>query len=646
MTCRIGSLFTLLAVTAAAALHVVSSTPFNEAVTPGSTITLKTDFPAAHPVTVHLWILGGTEVERAGAPVDAKQEISYQLPNNLGPGRYYLTLSFNEPGATGAAAPAATTELVPGELRVNPSAVKVDYAHPATAYRDQKTGGYDFDVIGDGFSTDPVNDHVLVEGQGDIIADRGVSADDCSQNKKKPCLWVENAQKMHVVSYTGEPYQGQVNVSVRVGATVSTTKQSLILARMSPSGVLLAAVAIFVLLCFFIYRLVSSGVDEHVIDGKKLPPWSAFFLDSETNSYSLSKFQLFMFAFVFVFGYLYVFFCRWLVQWAFELPDIPGNLAAMLGVSAGTTIVAAGATNARGNKGAGGLFPSFADFVSTGGLVVPERFQFFVWTVVACFGFVALLITQNPAKISGFPTFPDGLLYVMGVSSAGYLGGKLVRKPGPNLKNIAVDLNPSPPPDQPPLPAGSPVNPMVIVQGDNLSSKADFSIDGQKLPLLTDGQKKDAGGNAQEMIESTPQTDAQDPAFSSQLKIRINQAVANVDLSKGEHVFRIMNPDAQFAEIRFTSNPPEITTVSEIKESTAEVPLTVTGENFQPNTVARWTKPGDSNPTDIPAEKVRFNSATELVVTLVPGKAGTGSLLLKTPNGFSAMTAVDVKPPA
>src|SRR5262249_46226339 len=163
-----------------------------------------------------------------------------------------------------------------------------------------------FEVIGDGFSTDPINDHVLVEGQGDIISDRGTSADDCrSPSKKKPCLWVENPQKMHVVGYKGEPYQGPVNLSVRVGDTTSSTKQSLVLARMSPSGVLIVAVAIFVLLCFLIYRLVSSGVDEHLIDGKKLPPWAAFFLDRQTNSYSLSKFQLFLFAFVFIFGYLY-----------------------------------------------------------------------------------------------------------------------------------------------------------------------------------------------------------------------------------------------------------------------------------------------------------------------------------------------------
>jgi len=60
-----------------------------------------------------------------------------------------------------------------------------------------------FDVIGDGFSTNPADDAVLVDGQGDIIADRGTSAEGC-KNKKLPCLRVENPQKLHVIGYQGE----------------------------------------------------------------------------------------------------------------------------------------------------------------------------------------------------------------------------------------------------------------------------------------------------------------------------------------------------------------------------------------------------------------------------------------------------------
>jgi hypothetical protein len=130
---------------------------------------------------------------------------------------------------------------------------------------------------------------------------------------------------------------------------------------------------------------------------------------------------------IFVYGCLYVFLCRWLVPWQFALPDVPSNVSALLAIGAGTTVAAAGATSARGSKGAGELTASAADFITIGGQVVPERFQFFAWTIVACFGFIALLVSQDPASIQGFPNFPDGLLYVMGVSAAGYLAGKVTR---------------------------------------------------------------------------------------------------------------------------------------------------------------------------------------------------------------------------
>ena len=598
-----------------------SGTPFEEVVTPGSKLTITTTLAENSEVMFDLYHLGGTKVETIGGKADAAHQVTYVLPRSLDAGRYYLTITSG-----------SITETVPGELRINPTGLHLDYTHPATAYRESKTGLFDFDVIGDGFSTLSENNHVLVEGQGDIIVSHGVNEKDCRDKDKveQPCLWMENPQKMHVYGYKGEPYQGPLELRVRVGSVTTQNKQSLILARMSAGGVFMAALGIFFLLCFLVYRLVRSGVDKHVIDGDPLPTWASFFLDRETNSYSLSKFQLFAFGFVFLFGYLYVFFCRWLVQWQFLLPDIPSNLSVMLAISAGTTIVAAGATNAKGNKGGGNLVPTFADFVSTGGLVVPERFQFFVWTVVACFGFIALLISQNPATIKEFPTFPDGLLYVMGVSSIGYLGGKVVRKAGPLIKNIAV--SPS---------ADGIVT--VVIQGDNLSDKADFFIDGQKLPLLPDDKKPvGADGKALPMLETTPQDGASDPSFASQLKIKIITAEAKVSLDDGDHVFRIMNPDAQYHEIRFTLTPPKITGTSPVAAGDAETAVTVTGSNFRVGTTASWTKPGGAEAVDIAAEKVRVDSDTQITVTLVPGKSGCGTLLLRSPNGFSATAAVTV----
>jgi len=138
---------------------------------------------------------------------------------------------------------------------------------------------------------------------------------------------------------------------VKVGSVTSSTKQKLILARMSPGGVVVVAIAFFALLWVIVHRLVASGMGS--AHCRRQAPFAlvVLFLDRETHSYSLSRFQLFLFAFVFLFSYLYVLLCRWLVQWAFELPNIPANLSGMLAVSAGTTVSAAAATNNPGQQG-------------------------------------------------------------------------------------------------------------------------------------------------------------------------------------------------------------------------------------------------------------------------------------------------------
>src|SRR5437867_7602133 len=110
--------------------------------------------------------------------------------------------------------------------------------------------------------------------------------------------------------------------------------------------------------CFF-FR-AEDGIRDNDIHGRRYSPFWAFFIDKQTNSYSLSKFQFLSFSSVFVFGYLYVFLCRWLVQWQFALPDVPSSFTGILAISAGTTLAAAGATAARGSKGSGPMLPSAA----------------------------------------------------------------------------------------------------------------------------------------------------------------------------------------------------------------------------------------------------------------------------------------------
>lgn len=604
---------------------VDEASQFPPVVNPGQTLSVAGTFDTTKPApAAKLYAIGSKDAKDAkDQKVISANQLAITLPDNLPTGRYYVKLTYN-----------GATEQLPGELRVEANAVKVDAANPTTAYRNAN-GGFNFDIIGQNFNKDvPENNQVYISGRGPIIEDWSTDKQHCDESPKLPCLWVESSEKLHVVGYRAERYQGPLTFSVQVGSTRSAPEKKLTLSRMTETGVLILTIGIFLALAYIMYRLVARGMRDNVIDGEHYSPFWSFFLDKQTNSYSLSKFQLFSFFSVFVFGYLYVFLCSWLVQWRFVLPDVPSSFSGILALSAGTTLVAAGATAARGSKGSGLVTPSAADFITSGGQVIPERFQFFVWTLVACFGFVALLVSQDPATLEGFPSFPQGLLYVMGVSAGGYLGGKLTRPAGPVIRNIALDKT-------------IPARPVVTIQGENLSKDADFFVDGKKLPIVPD----ETG-----LVTGTPQDQASDRSFCSELKIVIVDP-AGVDLTTGDHEFRIMNKDGQFADIRLTANPLTITSVLDptplpidskgypkvIAKGASEAKVIVKGLGYVAGMTARWTPANAKGPTELPASAVNFDPQSgEITLTLVPGDPGTGTLALLTPNGFSATASVNV----
>jgi hypothetical protein len=631
-----------------------NTTNFPEAVSPGETITIAGTFDTANKTNavVKLYHVGTTAIVDTRAGEVGEKSITVKLPgSNLPAGRYYLTVDVEN----------LVNQVVPGELRVHTD-VKLDAAHPTTAYANG-AGSFDFDVVGQDFSPEPRDDQIYISGQGGIILDEHRFKDQvaCKNPVNWPCLWVGSSEKLHVVGYQAERYQGPLLLSVGVGSVRSAEKQ-LVLSRISETWVLVASIAIFMIVGSIVFLLVAKGLRNAGGGKEHVSPFWSFFIDKQTNSYSLSKFQLLMFSAVFIFGYLYVFLCHWLVQWQFTLPDVPSSFSGILAMSAGTAVAAAGATAARGSKGAGGVRPSAADFIATGGQVVPERFQFFVWTLVACFGFLALLVSQNPATLDKFPDFPQGLLYVMGVSAGGYLGGKVTRSPGPVIHNIAWDKD-----------TGDPtVQGELIVQGENLSRHAEFFIDGIQLPINTDTVKKKL-----DLVTPTPQEQASDTSFSSQLIIKI-ASVAGIDLSTGDHGFRITNKDGQFADANVTVDPPVITAVAKapppgpaappppaadapaaparaapppgpaappkkmISAGQTEVVIRVTGSGFRKNSTARWRPAKVTAATPLPASSVTFVDTTRLEIKLIPGDPGTGTLTVTTPNGLSAVSEVTV----
>lgn len=599
-------------------------------VTPGSTIQLKGDFTAASNLVITLIQIHGspTGITVGHENSADNKSVSIKLPAAMEPGTFYLNVKDDQ-----------TNVNVPGTVTVQHDAVKLISVHPATQYRGA-SDQFNFDLIGENFSTKAEEDEVWIDGQGNILKSSGTETE-CKRDPKSttsakaaPCLWVENAGLMHVLGYTAEPYQGPALVSVRVANGAFTEKKQLLLARRSKAEVLLWSGVATVMLFLFVAGIVRSGLKGNRAGNRSLNLIQSFILDPETNSYSLSKFQLLVFSATFIFGYLYVLLARWLVQWQLGLPDVPSQLSGLLGISAATTVASTGLTAMNGSKGAGLQHPTGADLITSGGVVIAERFQFFVWTIIACCGFAALLVSQDAATLNGFPSLPEGLLYVMGVSAAGYLGGKAVRKAGPVIQNIAVDA------------AGS--FPVLIIQGQNLASDGSFFIDGKELPIVPESQKE--SGAPEKLVAFTPQ-DGGDSRVASELRITVLKA-AQVDLTTGEHRFRIVNRDGQFADTVLTANPPTISKIvpadrdelpdgsKMLRQSKASISVLVRGKGLQVGSRVTWKAQDASDPQAVKEES--DSSADALRVALVPGPPGIGLLTIVTPSGFPAVSNVTV----
>lgn len=512
----------------------------------------------------------------------------------------------------------------------------IDSVFPTTTYPVQNR--FSFEINGQHFSPDPSEDQIEVEGQGLIsFASRYRSTSpestteaakptECRQQapEKYPCLEATPDGRRLVI--WGFPrrsaYQGPLRVRVWTKNVPSNFSNSFTLSRVDHRIIVWLTFALFGLLMYVIYRLVSKGARGYTVAGRKYSPLAAFLIDKSTDSYSLSKFQLFALSMVAFFGYVYVFLCRALVQWNFTFPEIPDNYPSLLAISAGTTAAAVGLNSTRGSKGAGPVYPSAADFVSNGGLVVAERFQFFVWTLIACIGFIALILMQDPAKVDGFPTFPTGLLYVMGVSAAGYLGGKAVRNPGPILKQVQVAVRRDA--------AGNPtVDLNVTLKGENLDKNGKFRIDGAlQAPV-------DAVTGADQ--PEGPQ------GYSTQLGFALSQAAG---FATGDHTFEIVNGDGVGAQEIFTATPMKITATTPINHGGPGL-VTLTVLNYREGSSALWLAPGTSAPFEIAASDVRrtaMAAAGDTVTITVPAgnTAGTGTLTLVSPLGGTEPTSVTV----
>ncbi len=593
---------------------------------PGSSLTISgTNFKSPKVTLRSLNDGSKSPIDLSGKSNDDKA-FTITLPPILDPGFYYFTFG---------------DQVIPGSIDVEPTKLTLSSVHPTTVYRSD-TGSFNFDVIGDGFSPTATDDQVLIDGYN-IYPTPVTDSDQCPA--AKPCISVEkDHHTIHIYNYQPK-HNRVVNVGLRVGNTTAQGTQKLVFAVVSSGVILVSTLVLTTLLFWLVTTVVRRGLANKRLGQRRLNLLEIFIFDPETNSYSLSKLQLLLFSLTFIFGYLYVPLSQLLVQWQLTLPDVPNTIAGVLGISGGTAVASAGLSSARGSKGAGLQQPTGADLISSGGVVVPERFQFFVWTIIGCAGFAAVLVAQDPASVGKFPDIPAGVLYIMGISAAGYLGGKATRKPGPVIELIGLQSRTS-----------SPTLFMLTVQGKNLDSKGRFLVDEKELGFVSpDNREVYKIKPEQKLVEPTIDAGAPDPDFAKQLVITI--ADPRIDLSKGDHLFRIVNRDGQFADYSFTAAPPQINSIypkdqepSDPSDRTlkwlpagdTERTVVIRGANFSEGCSVTWKGQADANFCDPTKAKLTEADGTALELGLIPGKPGVALLNITTPTNYVTGATVNV----
>jgi hypothetical protein len=311
---------------------------------------------------------------------------------------------------------------------------KIAAVYPVLGY--PKDDLFSIEILGEGFSKIGSDNVVFREGRGDIP----VCWDDACKAKNPG--WAHGkvvGDRLISLERIPREFFGNSKIGVRVGVLQTASTAAMTLSRVREELPRVVSLVGFLVLFGLVLWIVGRGVRGNAIAGRSHGLVTALLLDKETDTLSLSRLQFFLWTGAAVFGYLYLAVARSLVQGKLEFVDVPEGLPGIILISAATTVVAQGITAAKGPKGAGEVHPSAADLITVGGVVAPERFQFLIWTVLGVLAFVFLVVLQDPGTIQELPKVPTGFMQLMGVSSAGYLGGKLARKSGPVIDEIVAN---------------------------------------------------------------------------------------------------------------------------------------------------------------------------------------------------------------
>jgi hypothetical protein len=445
--------------------------------------------------------------------------LAFAVPASLSFGKWELSASGK-----------VVINSTPATIEVKPRVPKIDSISPKVLYlpKNQK----EFAVIGSGFVEDG-NDYYLqfLDAPSPVRCDPSAQAPASSA-----CYDVTISPDRQQILFSFKDVSvlsglaGKRKFAVSVGG-VNSNATDVTFSLVSDNTPRYWAGAILAVICLSIYLILREAKKNDLQASKGSTYYlSALFLDKQTNTYSLSQCQFYAWTGAGILGYIYLTVAKSMIQGSVAFPDIPDGLPTILLASAGTTVLAEGISNSKGNKGAGEIHPSLADFIAAGGVVAAERLQFVVWTIVGVVTFARLVFLSDPSTIDGLPQIPSGFLQLMGISSAGYLGGKLARKAGPTITAIT---------------AAFADNVLTLeLKGVGLSQNATFT--------LADVEVKPAKIQGDENLPHLPEIIQRDNDTGFAKILRLSIAEPDAAWLGSNVKVRITNPDQQEAVGRYT----------------------------------------------------------------------------------------------
>lgn len=415
--------------------------------------------------------------------------------------------------------------------------LKLGSVAPLVSYPSQKKH-FDFNVLGQGFSRRGDDNQLEIENQGTLRIrwdETAANTAELDRTKYDGRGFVVSDHELEIRDVDKGAYRPPLKLRVRVGDQV-TESVPITFAIVGEKVPLWGSIGMLVVLLAVVAFISSSGIGaQRTSAGGQVGLLGRFLLDTENDTYSLSKLQFYLWTVAAVFGYCFLTLSRSLIQGQFELAEIPDGLPGIIGASAATSILATGISAARGPKGAGAVHPGLSDFVTTGGVVAPERFQFLVWTLLGVASFVFLIVLRDPANLKDLPKIPSGFLYMMGISSAGYLGGKFARKPGPVIDSIIAQRG----------------SLKLEIRGRNLSKDASYSVGDKEIlyKLVTGNLESAAPSTAVEKDATLRIIAKEDDPNSETFAKAVLLTIDNPEPTwlTAEQSITITNPDGQKA---------------------------------------------------------------------------------------------------